>query len=682
MILGAVSKGIKNKVYFIACILVLVVIISGCKATPEVAQDTTTTTVEEPATQPDVENEEPAIEPSEVEVEIKPVLRHDTAAGGTEIITPDGLTFSEIVPEVVGDFGVSLVSLPGVEYRKTYSISVKGASQQDGNVMLYLVDGSIFNKEQSLQEQEEWITSIVNGTVTDSFLATKTFKVSEFMNQSIQMTNSVKTVSEGMLLMVLPKSNLEATQIETIEVKRQIGELIFSDEFETDGYLSDDVWSYEVGGNGWGNGELQYYTDRDLDNARVEDGQLIITAQDEIRGNNDYTSARVRTKEGFLYGRYEIRAILPYGRGTWPAVWMMPQSSAYGNWPQSGEIDIMEHVGFDMDIIHANLHTGALNFRKQNNPTGKQTVPRVDTEPHTFIVEWSKYQIDLYIDDALSLSYKNEGKGPSYWPYDQPFYLIMNIAVGGAWGAQQGVDPIFPQSLYVDYVRFYNLNDEVVDTLPPNAVESVDSTIQGNMVKLEWLGATDDYLVDTYVVRIKKSGSSKWSEKEFSDTHGVMTNLEPETEYIGEIVAVDDSGNTSSPFEFSFTTQAMTLNPVDTWITIENRLYNTGGKIVNDTYIGEFEAGNQVGYMFDLSSKGTYQLEIETSGRLFNGLVRIISGDEVQLSEVVMEKTGADETFVTLKSEPFALESGTQAIIIDVVKNGFNIKNVRLVKVK
>ncbi len=172
-------------------------------------------------------------------------------------------------------------------------------------------------------------------------------------------------------------------------------QLVWSDEFNYSGLPDAAKWGYDVGGSGWGNKELQYYTDRRKENARVENGHLIIEVRRDGFGNNEYTSARLTSKGkgDWTYGRFEVRAKLPSGRGTWPAIWMLPSGKSYGNagWPDNGEIDIMEHVGFDPE-----------------------------------------------------------------WPFDKPFHLILNLAVGGTWGGGKGVDQsIWPQRMEIDYVRVY-----------------------------------------------------------------------------------------------------------------------------------------------------------------------------------------------------------------------------------
>lgn len=237
----------------------------------------------------------------------------------------------------------------------------------------------------------------------------------------------------------------------------------WQDEFDYAGRPNPAKWGYDLGGKGWGNNELQNYTDR-LDNASVGAGVLSIVAKKEAMAGSRYTSARLvsRGKGDFLYGRFEIRAKLPSGRGTWPAIWMLPTDGAYGGWPQSGEIDIMEHVGFDPDKVHVSVHTGAYYHKIGTHKTSTKMVAGAMTGFHRYRVDWTPYAVRGYIDDEQVYEFVNEGAGPAVWPFDKRFHLLLNIAVGGDWGGQKGVDDaIFPARMQIDYVRVYRMVEKV-----------------------------------------------------------------------------------------------------------------------------------------------------------------------------------------------------------------------------
>lgn len=237
-------------------------------------------------------------------------------------------------------------------------------------------------------------------------------------------------------------------------------QLVWSDEFDA-GILPDPQrWSYQTGGGGWGNQELQYYTDARPENARIENGSLIIEARAESFQGASYTSARLNTrgKGDWLYGRMEMRAKLPAGLGTWPAFWMMPSEGAYGDggWPDNGEIDIMEAVGHEPDRSHSAVHMNDLNHQLGNNPSA--TFIRTDSRTafHTYAVEWTPTRITTFVDDEQGLVYQRDGADWERWPFDRPFHIIINLAVGGTWGGAQGVNASdFPARYEIDYIRVF-----------------------------------------------------------------------------------------------------------------------------------------------------------------------------------------------------------------------------------
>lgn len=239
--------------------------------------------------------------------------------------------------------------------------------------------------------------------------------------------------------------------------------LVWSDEFDEGDQPDDEKWSYNVGNWGWGNNEPQYYTNADPDNARLEDGNLIIEAirNDEGRA---WTSARLTTqgKVAFKYGRIEFRAKVPKGRGTWAAGWLLgDQYVDELSWPYCGEIDVLECVGFEIDdetgdgINHATCHTPAYYFKIGNQISAQIEVSAMDTEYHTYAVEWYPDRIEAYLDGEHYYTYdKNANK--LEWPFDEPQCIILNLAVGGGWGGAKGIDENWDSHQFIlDYVRVY-----------------------------------------------------------------------------------------------------------------------------------------------------------------------------------------------------------------------------------
>jgi len=237
-------------------------------------------------------------------------------------------------------------------------------------------------------------------------------------------------------------------------------QLVWSDEFDYNGLPDSTLWLYDTEGNsaGWGNNEDQFYTTSRKENAWVENGQLTITAIREDFEGKKFTSARLVSKAAWQSGRVEVRAKLPAGRGTWSAIWMMPGGWTFkdGNWPDVGEIDIMEHVGDDLNVIHASAHSKDYQWQAETQKTGIITVPDASEDFHNYILEWTPEVMKAFVDDSCYFTYENEGLGETKWPYNKPFYLILNLAVGGAWGSIKGIDEAaFPQTMVFDYVRIY-----------------------------------------------------------------------------------------------------------------------------------------------------------------------------------------------------------------------------------
>ncbi len=225
--------------------------------------------------------------------------------------------------------------------------------------------------------------------------------------------------------------------------------LVWADEFNYKGLPDTARWGYDKGDGcpdvcGWGNNELQYYTWNRKENAHVS-------------GKN-YTSARLvsKNKGDWKYGRIEVKAKLPKGKGIWPAIWMLPTNWEYGGWPHSGEIDIMENVGYMPDSVFGSVHTGAFNHLQGTQKTKGVLRKDLSSSFHVYAIEWTENAIHFFVDNEEYLVFKNTGVNAEEWPFDKSFHLLLNIAVGGNWGGKFGInDNIFPQKMMVDYVRVY-----------------------------------------------------------------------------------------------------------------------------------------------------------------------------------------------------------------------------------
>ncbi|NDW08729.1 family 16 glycosylhydrolase [Dysgonomonas sp. 520] len=269
----------------------------------------------------------------------------------------------------------------------------------------------------------------------------------------------VTAITSGEVTITATVGSISASCVVTVPQKEY--KLVWSDDFDGTA-LNTEKWRYETGGNGWGNQELQYYTDR-TDNVRLEDGYLIIEAKKENQGNNKYTSGRIITKgkAQFTYGKMEARISLPSGNGTWPAFWML---GTRGGWPGCGEIDIMEHVGKEPTMISHALHTANRNGMNGKNWNSKDYFQGVEGSFHTYGVEWIEKEdrgfdcIKFFVDGVETATCFQGIDNRADWPFNNEFFLILNVAIGGSWGGTVD-DSIFdkPVQMKVDWVKVYQL---------------------------------------------------------------------------------------------------------------------------------------------------------------------------------------------------------------------------------
>lgn len=238
----------------------------------------------------------------------------------------------------------------------------------------------------------------------------------------------------------------------TAQVKK--GKLIWEENFDGKA-LNESVWNYELGDGcpnvcGWGNNERQEYTKT---NHRLENGHLIITAK---KDGDTYTSTRITTagKKEFKYGYIEARAKLPTGHGIWPAFWMLGSNIKQVGWPMSGEIDILEYVGKEPHTVFTSLHTKDSHGETINSK--KTRFPKIEEGFHTYGINWTANEIEFFVDGKSVYTFAPENKTVEVWPFNQPFYFIVNVAVGGNFGGPKVDDTIFPQEFIVDYIKVYS----------------------------------------------------------------------------------------------------------------------------------------------------------------------------------------------------------------------------------
>ncbi len=264
----------------------------------------------------------------------------------------------------------------------------------------------------------------------------------------------LKFIKISTFLVVIFSISCSNNEKQTVTTLNQI---VLQDEFDANGAPNPSIWNYNIGtgSNGWGNNELQYYSDRPQ-NIKVEDGMLKITAVKESFMGSAYTSARILTKGKFdnKYGRYEARIKVPLGKGLWPAFWLLGSNSDTVIWPQCGEIDIMEYLGSNPTSIFGTVHGPGYSGANAISKNFVLTNNRFDNDFHIFGIEWGENFVNYYVDDVLyNQITPKDVKGE--WVFNQPFYIILNMAVGGNFPGTPNAETVFPQTMIVDYVRVY-----------------------------------------------------------------------------------------------------------------------------------------------------------------------------------------------------------------------------------
>ena len=277
---------------------------------------------------------------------------------------------------------------------------------------------------------------------------------------SMRITTTLLKTFGVLVLLIAFSCNLDETQT-VAEFKN----LVLSDEFDTDNEINADIWTFDIGtgSNGWGNNEEQFYTNR-TENISVQNGILIIKALKEDYNGSDYTSSKILTKglKEQAYGRFEARIQLPTGQGMWPAFWLLGANCGDGTadtevWPNCGEIDIMEYRGQEPTVVHGSVH--GPGYAAGNAITKSYVLEndRFDTGFHVFGIEWSPEYINYYVDDVLyNQITRQQVQEKGTWVFDQPFYIIINLAVGGNFIGAPIEETVFPQTMLIDYVRVYN----------------------------------------------------------------------------------------------------------------------------------------------------------------------------------------------------------------------------------
>lgn len=452
--------------------------------------------------------------------------------------------------------------------------------------------------------------------------------------------------------------------------------LIWSDEFNYNGLPDSTKWAYDNPYAGNSNLELQYYTQGEIKNSRVVNGSLIIEALNDTVGGKNYTSARLITdkKASWLYGKFEVRAKIPVSLGSWPAIWMMPSDAAYGGWPSSGEIDIMEHVGWDVGNIHTTLHFQDRNGINKQHPTSRKAIENVNTEFHLYSFLWFPDRMEWYIDNQWAFTYSNPNTGWKSWPYNKPFYLILNVAVGGVWGGQEGIDEkSFPQNMEIDYVRVYDMHLGA-DTIAPAAPTNVSAMASATSANLSWDASIDNFGVKAY--NIYSNGKL---ENSITSLNALVRGLTPETTYSYGIEARDYAGNLSSKSFYSFTTNKFLGVTIPAKIEAESFNAMTGIEVENCTDLGLgkntgwIDPADWMEYYVTVTENNMFSVDMRVATMNPLGVAQIIDENDIVLATVKIPSTGGWQNWQTISSSKFLLTKGNHSLRIKCIEAGFNL---------
>ncbi len=496
--------------------------------------------------------------------------------------------------------------------------------------------------------------------------------------------------------------------ITQLNIYSQDWQLVWSDEFDGTS-LDINSWTREVGwNNGWGNNELQYYTDR-TDNSYLQDGKLVIKAMQENYGGRSYTSARLKTqgKRYWQYGKIEARMKLPYGQGIWPAFWMLGQNISSVGWPACGEIDITEMIGGQNreNTIHGTAHWDNNGQHAQYGDSYTLSSGIFADDFHDFRIEWDQSAIKWYVDDILFNTINITPSGLS--EFHQDFFIILNMAVGGNWPGNPDQTTVFPQYLEVDYVRVYQNYDSYpsVNITSPgnNSVFDPNSNIQIEVEASDSNGTIQ--LVELYQgeARIGLDVQAPY----VFDWNNVYEGC-----YQLKAKARDNSGLVSSSSVINLTigngcTHSPYLGlPVLLPGSIEAENYNLGGNNIayNDTdpntnqglvyrpdegvdieqcsdanagyNLGWIEAGEWINYFVDVTQEGTYNIVFRVASNGGGGNIKVELDDVDKTGNVNISSTGGWQTWVDVTKDNIFLEGGVHILKVQAIDGNFNLNKI------
>lgn len=497
--------------------------------------------------------------------------------------------------------------------------------------------------------------------------------------------------------------------------------MVWSDEFDGNGEIDQGKWNFEAFEPGANNNELQKYTWNRTENCRRQDGVLVLEGRRDWwwdEGNQktyEWTSARIQTAGKFStkYGKLEMRAQMPWANGAWPAFWMMPQKSLYGGWPDSGEIDILEYVGWDNDNAHFNAHTKDHNFLNGNNYGWGGWIGGMENSYHTFAIEWWYDRIDFYIDGIWRYGFANEDSGPGQWPFNSEFFIILNHAIGGDWGGVMGIDhgayetagDNFGVGFFVDWVRVHKWDWPDHDI--PAHVEAEHYEGYGGDFREEkcqdigggWgIGYIDDGDYFQYKINVPTSAWYQIDYRIASDNDEGVITLGKGGKDIKQ-TAVPDTGGWQSWWTVSdavwlekgsqtldvyATKGGWNLNhfkinkaPPATQMEAEHYAHMWGVQVEDSEDLG---GGHSVGYIDDrdwmsfpvfVPATGDYKISYRVASKAGGGIITL-GKDGTDLQQTPAPSTGDWQSWTTI-TDVARLEGGWQTLTVFATKGGWNL---------
>ncbi|GGH66849.1 beta-glucanase (GH16 family) [Filimonas zeae] len=454
--------------------------------------------------------------------------------------------------------------------------------------------------------------------------------------------------------------------------------LIYQDEFNGTGKPDITKWTIDPRPKGWINGEQQVYTDSSYDNARLRNGCLVITGKRDFPNYNTtepWSSGRVisQNKMDFKYGKVEVRARLPRARGSWPAIWLMPTTSAYGDWPRSGELDIMEHVGNKFGTVLSTVHTQNNNWMNGSHTSGNRTITDVDTVFHVYAMEWSEDSIRFTFDSLHCYTYVNPKTDWKDWPFDQKFHIILNVAIGGGMGGAV-TDADWPDSMLVDYVRVYQkgIGTPVLDSITLTPANRAYISGKSFQYTSKVFDQNDFPLPVTPVYSITGTGNSITST-------GRATVVTP-----GTITATATYNGDTLRAIANATIRAANYKPVPARIEAEAFDYSntcctepaqdTSG-VLNVSYIA-----NTSFMEYDIQTPwaGKYRLQLRAAVNTAS-TVRILLGDSL-LTTMQLPASGGWQTWRTVTSGLLNLPGGKHTLTLQSTTSGWNFNWLKVIR--